>query len=126
MADSAYKLYYWTACAGFTGRATCIMWLLDQAGASYTCVDKSEYPGQAFAPPMVAGGPNDVQISQTAAIMCTLGMELGLAPASGGCAVASQRLVRAARVSNGMREDMRRCQAASETVLLSSKSKKKE
>merc|ERR1712086_109479 len=74
-----YTVYYHGACATFTGRATPIMWLLEQAKKEYSCETPDKFEGNCFAPPMIAT-PTGLKMSQTAAIMMQLGEELGMEP----------------------------------------------
>jgi glutathione S-transferase len=87
----AYELYYWP---GIQGRGEFVRLALEQAGAAYVDVARSESPDGGigalmrglragdhppFAPPYLKDG--DVVIGQTAAILLYLGPRLGLAPA---------------------------------------------
>uniref|UniRef100_A0A0G4HDR7 Glutathione S-transferase C-terminal domain-containing protein n=1 Tax=Chromera velia CCMP2878 TaxID=1169474 RepID=A0A0G4HDR7_9ALVE len=76
----SYTIYYHTACKGFTGRATQLIMILEEAGKPYTMLGADAYDGTpAFAAPFIRT-PSGITIAQTAAIMMTLGEELGLAP----------------------------------------------
>lgn len=75
-----YTIYYHSACAGFTGRATPIMMLLSEADKAFSCKEPAAFNGGVcFAPPMVKSDQG-VQLSQLPGIMIALGAALGLAP----------------------------------------------
>lgn len=88
----AYELYYWP---GIQGRGEFVRLALEQAGADYIDVARSERPGLGmtalmqglsarhtprppFAPPYLRDG--DLVVGQTAAILLYLGPKLELAP----------------------------------------------
>ena len=75
-----YKVYYWAAGSRFLGRLPGILAILEHAGADYELVDNKQWNGPPiFACPIVET-PAGAAVSQSAAIMATLGAELGLAP----------------------------------------------
>ena len=86
-----YQLYYWPS---IQGRGEFVRLALDQAGAAYVDVARSDEAGGVkalmramgdrlakhppFAPPFLVDG--DIVVGQTAAILLYLGPKLGLAP----------------------------------------------
>ncbi|MPV86250.1 glutathione S-transferase family protein [Ostreibacterium oceani] len=83
--QSAYTLYYWTACQQFWGRAIGVVLTLDEAGADYTIREPKDAPtgeGEAlfahFRYPAITL-PNGMTIGQTPAILQILGQTFGLA-----------------------------------------------
>lgn len=83
-----YDLYYWT---GIQGRGEFVRLALEDAGAAYRDIARSEGDGAigqlsddpntvtpSFAPPFLVDG--DIVVGQTSAILLHLGPKLGLAP----------------------------------------------
>jgi glutathione S-transferase len=82
MADNTYTLYYWTACKGFTGRCTPLLWILLEKDAKYEVKDKDAWDGSPIFACPIGKLPGGLQISQTPLLASTIGKQLGLAPKS--------------------------------------------
>ena len=69
-----YTVYYHAAGKAFTGRAFCILCLLEEAGAEYEVVTPDAYDGTpVFVSAPAIKTPAGITISQSTAIMATLG-----------------------------------------------------
>jgi len=75
-----YTLYYNAKGTMYYARLFAPVAILEEVGGAYTIKDADEKPGGNFFLPAL-DTPKGAQISQVAAIMYTLGHELGLAPA---------------------------------------------
>merc|ERR1719231_217717 len=79
----SYTLYYHGACKKFTGRGSCVLALLEEAGAKYTVEEPAAWKGSPiFAVPAIKT-PLGNEASQSTAIMIGLGDELGFTPTKG-------------------------------------------
>lgn len=78
MATTPYKMFYWSACQKFWGRAGGIVLTLDHAGVEYTIEEPDKAPANVgFAVPMITL-PSGQTMAQTPAILDVLGEAHGL------------------------------------------------